>query len=184
MKTMAVENWLDDYPHSRRVKSQIRNLMHTLFNAAVRWEMLERNPTDLVRQSNKRLKTPRVLAPAEFKALLGQLTEPYKTMVITIACSGRRVGELLGLQWGDIDFENLTVKIQRNWVKGTMGETKREASEGALPLDPHLAEILLSQRAGSVYLAGSDFVFASKTGKPRWAENMLRNYGTPTFKQH
>lgn len=73
--------------------------MHTLYQAALRWELVERNPIDLVRQSRKRLKTPRVLTPEEFKALLAELSEPYKTMVITIACLGLRVCELLGLQW-------------------------------------------------------------------------------------
>ena len=127
--------------------------MHTLFQAALRWEMVERNPVDLVRQSRKRLKVPRVLTPVEFKALVGQLSEPYKSMVVTIACLGLRVSELLGLQWGDIDFENLTVKIQRSVVEGKVNLTKTEASEGALPLDTGLAETLLAHR-GSVQVCG------------------------------
>src|ERR1019366_1136037 len=86
VKTMAIEEWLYASPHSRQIKSHVRNLMHTLYQAAIRWELVERNPVDLVRQSRKRLKTPRVLTPAEFKALLGTLAEPYKAMVITIAC--------------------------------------------------------------------------------------------------
>src|SRR5215472_5833869 len=97
-KLMAVEDWLESYPHSRQIKSHVRNLMHTLFQAAIRWEIVERNPVDLVRQSRKRLKTPRILTPGEFKALLGKLPEPYKTMVIVVACLGLRVSELLGLQ--------------------------------------------------------------------------------------
>jgi len=49
VKTIGVENWLEAYPHSRQIRSHIRNLMHTLFQAAIRWEMIERNPIDLVR---------------------------------------------------------------------------------------------------------------------------------------
>src|SRR5437879_3354672 len=133
---MAVETWLESYPHSRQIKSHVRNLMHTLFQAAIRWEMTERNPIDLVRQSRKRLKIPRVLTPVEFKALLEQLSEPYQTMVLTVACLGLRVCELLGLQWGDIDFANLTVRIQRSVVEAEVNETKTDASESTLPLDP------------------------------------------------
>jgi len=62
--------------------------MHTLFQAAIRWGMVERYPIDLVRQSRKRLKTPRTIGPEEFKALWGKLVEPYKTMVIAIAGLG------------------------------------------------------------------------------------------------
>jgi len=61
------------------------------------------------------------------------------TMVITIACLGLRVCELLGLQWGDIDFEKLTVKVQRSFVEGEIYPTKTEASASELPLDPDLA---------------------------------------------
>lgn len=60
--------------------------MHTLFQAVIRWEMVERNPIDLVRQSGKRLKKPRVLTPAEFKSVLEMLSEPYKMMVIAAPC--------------------------------------------------------------------------------------------------
>jgi integrase len=153
--------------------------MHTLFQAAIRWEIVERNPIDLVRQSAKRLKVPRILRPDQFKALLGKLSEPYKTMVITVACLGLRVSELLGLQWGDVDFENLTVRIQRSVVEGEVNDTKTEASEGVLPLDPDLAEALLAHKACSVYVAGSDFVFAGDSGKPRWKDCLLADYLKP-----
>ena len=126
VKTMAVQDWLDGYPHSRQVKAHIRRYMHVLFNQAIRWEILERNPIDLVRQSSKRLKTPRTLTPVEFKALVGQLAEPYRTMVVTITCLGLRVCELLALQWGDIDFESLTVRIQQSIVAGEVNPTKTE----------------------------------------------------------
>jgi len=176
VKTMAVEDWLEAYPHSRQVKSHVRNLMHTLYQAAMRWEVVEKNPVDLVRQSQKRLKTPRVLTPEEFKQLVGYLAEPYKTMVVTVACLGLRVSELVSLQWGDIDFENLTVKIQRSFVRGVIYPTKTEASEGALPLDPDLAEMLLAHRTRSHYSGDSDYVFAGDSGNARWPETMLHDH--------
>ncbi len=194
VKTMAVEDRLDGYdeyevegkdgkkirkPVSRQIKSHVRNLMHTFFQAAIRWDMLERNPIDLVRQSRKRLKTPRVLTPAEFKALLAQLAEPYKTMVLTIACLGLRVCELLGLQWKDIDFENLTIKIQRSFVEGGIYPTKNEASDGMLPLDSDLAEALLKHRAQAVCPTEAGSVFAGATGQPRWPDAMLADHIKP-----
>jgi integrase len=179
VKPMAIENWLESYPHSRQVKSHVRNLMHTMFQAAIRWEIAERNPVDLVRQTQKRLKTPRILTPPEFKALLGKLEEPYRDMVITIACLGLRVSELVGLRWGDIDFENLTLKIQRSFVRGVIYPTKTEASEGILPLDADLAEMLLARRTRSPYTTDSDYVFSGDSGKVRWPESMLHDHIKP-----
>jgi len=179
VKTMAVQDWLDAYQASRQVKGHIRGYMHTLFNQAVRWEIVERNPITLVRQSHKRLKSPRVLTKNELKALLGKLEEPFKTMVVTIVCLGLRVSELLALQWGDIDFEELTVKIQRSVVTGEVNPTKTDASEASLPLDPDLAEVLLQHKARATYIADSDYVFAGDSGKPRWAGILLSDHIKP-----
>ncbi|TAM79570.1 MAG: site-specific integrase [Acidobacteria bacterium] len=179
VEALAVGDWLEAYPHSRQVKSHVRTLFHILYQAALRWKMVEQNPIALVRQSQKRLKTPRALTPAEFKALLGELREPFKTMVITIACLGLRVSELLGLRWGDIDLNNLTVKIQRGVVGGDVNPTKTDASESALPLDPDLAEALLQHKARAVYSGDSDYVFAGATGKPPWKDGILADHLKP-----
>lgn len=176
---MAVQDWREAYPASRQVKGHIRGYMHTLFNQAIRWEILERNPITLVRQPHKRLKSPRALTTDEFKALLAKLEEPYKTMVVTIACLGLRVSELLALQWGDIDFENLTVRIQRSFVTGEVNPTKTDASEASLPFDSGLAEALLEHKARATYESDSDYVFASDSGKPRWAGILLTDHIKP-----
>jgi integrase len=100
-------------------------------------------------------------------------------MVITVACLGLRVCELLGLQWGDLDFENLTVRIQRGIVEGEVNETKTEASESTLPLDRDLAECLLAHKAGSPYKSDSDYVFAGASGKPPWPDGILTDHLKP-----
>ena len=183
VRTNAVEDWLEDYPHSRQIKSHVRNLMHTFFQTAIRWEIVERNPIDLVRQSSKRLKTPRALRPAEFRLLLDQLTEPYNTMVMTATCLGLRVSELVALQWADVDFDSFTVRIQRSFVRGVLYPTKSDASESTLPLDTHLAEALLAHKAASAYASDSDFVFAGDSGKPRWPDTMLADHIKPAAKR-
>lgn len=146
VKALAVKEWLETMPHSQQVKSHVRGLMHILYEVGCLWEMVNQNPISRVRQSRKRLSKPRVLSPVEFRALLEKLVEPYKTMVVIIACLGLRVSELLGLQWGDIDFENLVVTIQRSCSEGEICQTKNTSSEGTLPLDPDLAEVLLRHK--------------------------------------
>lgn len=179
VKTMAVQDWLEEMPDSRQVKAHVRGLMHTLFQVGMRWDLLDKNPVSLVRQSRKRLKKPRTLTPSEFKALHSQLDEPYKTMVLTTACLGLRVCELLGLQWDDIDFENLTVSVRRSLSEGEVCDTKTEASEAALPLDPDLAKALLEHKARADFAAGTGFVFAGKNGNPPWPDTIRADYLHP-----
>jgi site-specific recombinase XerD len=63
IKTLAVEHWLKSIPRSANTKAHIRNLMHLLFNCAIRWELIDKNPVGLVRQSTKRRYVLRVLTP-------------------------------------------------------------------------------------------------------------------------
>jgi integrase len=179
VKTIAVENWLKSIPRSRSTRAHIRNMLHLLFNCAIRWELIDRNPVDLVRQSSKRTKIPRVLTPEEFKKLLKELVEPYRTMVLVAGCLGLRISEILGLKWGDIDWEKLTVLVQRSVVGGKVYETKTEASLKPLPIDPELAEAILMFEQQAVYVAPTDYVFAGDSGKPRWQGVMLTDHIKP-----
>jgi integrase len=67
--------------------------------------------------------------------------------------------------------------------RGLLYPTKTEASEGVLPLDSDLAEMLLAHKAGSTYGSDSDFVFAGDSGNPRWPETMLVDYIKPAARK-
>jgi integrase len=154
-------------------------MLHRLFNCAIRWELIDRNPIDLVRQSSKRTKIPRVVTPEEFKKLLNELVEPYRTMALVAGCLGLRISEILGLRWGDIDWEKLTVLVQRSVVDGKVYETKTEASLKPLPIDPELADALLLFRRQAAHVAATDYIFAGDSRKPRWQGVMFTRHIKP-----
>lgn len=141
--------------------------------------MTTRNPIELVRQSSRRIRIPRVLSANEILLLLEELSEPYDTMVIVAACLGLRVSEIVGLQWGDFDWENMTVLIQRAVVQCRVGETKTETSSRPLPIDPGLAARLLELRKRTKYSKAEDWVFANDAGRPRWQETILQRQLKP-----
>jgi integrase len=67
---------------------------------------LEKNPTRQVQVpslTNTREKT--TLTPEQVRALLRELEEPYRTMVLLAVLSGLRRGEIFGLRWKYVDFE-------------------------------------------------------------------------------
>ncbi|HEV2381819.1 MAG TPA: site-specific integrase [Terriglobia bacterium] len=141
--------------------------------------MIDSNPIQLVRQSNRRLKVPRVLTPQDFQALLQKLRDPYRTMVMVSACLGLRASEVMGLKWGDVAWDDLTILVRRSVVAGRVDETKTEASAKPLPLDPDLATARLDWRRQATYASDVDFVFASNSGRPRWQGMILKDYIQP-----
>ena len=185
VKAVDVEAWLKTLPLARGSRAKIRNLMSALFSHAIPWEWTERNPIRSVRQSAKRMRTPDVLSPEEIMALLKKLPEPLRTAAELDAFTGLRRGELIGLQWVDVDFENLVIHVRRSVVMMVQGAPKTEASAKDVPLDAALAESLLKLRLTSPYNRESDWVFASpiKKGKqPLWPDTLWRRYGKPAVK--
>ena len=150
---------------ARGSKAKIRNIMSVLFSHAIRWEWADKNPVTSVRQSAKRLRTPDVLTPEEIMALLEKLPEPLRTAAELDAFTGLRRGELIGLQWEDVDFENLVIHVRWSVVMMVSGTPKTEDSAKDVPLDAELAESLLKLRMSSLYNRPTDWVFASPTMK-------------------
>ena len=58
-------------------------------------------------------------------------------------------------------------------------ETKTEESSKPVPLDPSLAEVLLAHKEASSYKGPTDFVFAGKSGRPRWRGILFTDHIKP-----
>src|SRR5882724_5683854 len=97
IRTIQVESWLRTLPLAKSSCAKIRNLMSVLFNHACRYELFDRNPIYLVRQSAKRRSTPTILLPAEIKALVDNLRSRERTLVLLAVSTGLRQSEIFGL---------------------------------------------------------------------------------------
>jgi integrase len=184
VKPLAVEQWLASLPLAGKSRRHVRGIMRVVFQCALRWELISKNPIDLVRVKGgtKRLRIPRVLRPEDFPRLLHELKQPYRTMVLIAGGLGLRVSEIVALQWGDFDWEGLTLMITRGCVQGHVGEVKTEYSHRPLPLDAELAAEILRWREEAPYpdKGLEDFVFPNlNSGKPLWQESILYGHIKP-----
>jgi integrase len=182
IRTIQVESWLRGLPLAKSSCAKIRNLMSVLFNNACRYELFDRNPICLVRQSAKRRRVPVVLMPSEIKALVDNLSIRERTLVLLAVSTGLRQSELFGLKWGDINFVEGHMHVTRSIVYGVVGPCKTEASQKPVPIHSILAEALLQWRQGVRYASADDWVFASKRyrgRKPFWGQSILRKYIRP-----
>jgi len=191
IKAVEVERWLKSLcfpktgvPLARGSKAKIRHIMSALYSHAIRWEWADKNPITSVRQSAKRQKAPEVLTPEEIVAILKQLPEPLRTMIELDAFTGLRRGELIGLRWEDVDFEDLVLHVRRSVVERVQGSPKTEASQKDVPLDAQLAESLFAWKQACGYPNPGDWIFASpfmKGTNPYWPGTLWRYYGRPAL---
>jgi integrase len=168
IEPLEVEKWLQGLTLAPKTRKHIRGVMHLLFQCAYRWQWLNANPITTVRVKggSKRISTRRVFTPDEYYAILSQMKEPHRTMVLIAGCLGLRVCEISALQWGDFDFANSTVLVQRSIVHGHVGDVKTEYSRDHVPLDSRLAEAILRHRE-CCYPTPEGWLFANpKTSRP------------------
>jgi site-specific recombinase XerC len=165
VRTVQVESWLRSLPLAKSSCAKIRNLMSVVFNHACRYELFERNPICLVRQSAKRRRAPTILMPAEIKALVDNLHIRERTLVLVAVSTGLRQSELFGLKWGDIDLAQGTMNVTRSIVYGVVGPCKTESSQKPVPVHPLMADALSQWQKQCAYTKPDDWVFASR--RPR-----------------
>jgi integrase len=197
IRTVAVEEWLRSIPRANGTKSKIRNTMSALYNHAIRWEFTDKNPItgpvrgSGVRQSAKRERIPDLLEVEEFQLLQAELRIRERILVWLDMTLGLRRGELAGLRWEDIHFEELTMMAQRSVVDQVVGKVKTEASKRPIPIDPFIAEDLLLWYRATKYNRPEDYVFATdaqragkKRGKqPVWLSKVMSYRIQPVAKR-
>jgi integrase len=197
IRTVAVEEWLRSITRANGTKSKIRNTMSALYNHAIRWEFTDKNPItgpvrgSGVRQSAKRERIPDLLEVEEFQLLQAELQIRERILVWLDMTLGLRRGELAGLRWQDIHFQDLTVMAQRSVVDQVVGKVKTEASKRPIPIDPFIAEDLLAWYRTTNYSRPEDYVFATdaaragkKRGKqPVWLSKIMQYHIQPAAKR-
>lgn len=177
VRAVAVEKWLRQLKLARGSKAKIRSIMSVLFNHAIRHEFLPQgtNPITMVRQSGKRMRTPDILEVHELVALFDQLSHRDRAMALLDTVTGLRRSELIGLKWLDVNFEELELSVTRSVYRQRVGRCKTEISRKPVPLDPWVAEELLSWKLAAPYNQPKDWVFAStrKKGKQPYSPDSL-----------
>jgi integrase len=187
-----VESWLkklkrlDGKPASPAMKSKIRNVMSALFAHAIRNGWASNNPITSVRTSSERLADPEMLTPEEVRALLPELEQRERTMVLVAASTGVRRGELIALRWSDLDLESGTAFITKSVWRNVEGDTKTRASKKPVPLPQLVVNELKEWRQASLYKGDGDYLFPSvmKNGTVPIAPDMiLKRHIRPALKR-
>ncbi len=169
-------------PYAPATKTKVKGVFGTLFRHGMRYQWAATNPIALARCSSKRVDTPDILTPEEIRGILGELSEPARTVTMLAAVTGMRRGELFGLKWEDLDFERRSIRIVRSLVDQIAGQPKTETSRKPLPMSDDLAAALTRWREQTSYAKPTDWVFASPASfgeKPYWPDMLLRRHILP-----
>ena len=152
--------------YSASYVNQSRKVLAVVFNFAERHGMVEKNPTKYINPVKKERKEVDYLTEEEVKHFLSLLNSDaplyWKTAMNTLVRCGLRRGELAGLKWQDIDFDQNTLTVCRDVInnketgrKNLVKETKSVTSDRVIPIDPYLMKMLKEWKTEQSNLYGA-----------------------------
>lgn len=202
ISAVVVQRYLSDLAGSKlshESRDKIRDTLSSILGSAVNYQYLVNNPVDGVKlppdKKGRRIKP--YITPQQFHGLVQIISEPYATMVYVAVYTGLRVSELVGLKWGDVQGNSIT--IDERYCRGDWGAPKSEASNATIPVNDSviqrieaLKSMTVAIRAGRatrqyqvVRASGpEDLVFQSLVkGVPMRDNNILVRHIKPAAKR-
>jgi integrase len=162
-----------------RTAQKIHMLLHRALKLAVMWGWLVENPCGRVLRPKYRPQARELWTQEELTLFLNRAKEHwlYPLFVAAIA-TGARIGELLALQWSDVDFRACVISIAKagQYIDGrwVVTEPKTRASVRTLTLPTAAVSALHTQKSQQLQLklrAGQRWqehglVFTQRCGAP------------------
>jgi len=106
---------------SSRAQQKVRSFVNTVFNYAVEERLISRpipSPFTGLEIKKTEEKVPEILTLVEIRRFLDfakQLDSPWYPIWATALLTGMRNGELYALEWDDVDFENLLIRVSKSY---------------------------------------------------------------------
>lgn len=155
--------------------NHLRNLLSKIFSTAVSWSYLTDHPVRGVKMPERTLKRPhQFLSMDQVRRLIAAADEPVRTIVLLAAMTGLRIGEILALRWGRINFVTATLRVEETCYEGHFGTPKTKASRREVPLSSTVVQALLAHRSRCADTSPEALVFATRKGMPLASDNLRK----------
>lgn len=213
LTTPDVQRMLNDLAKQGNVKANettkqglaprsVRNVHATLrqaLNTAIKWGLVSRNVAEGAAIPKAEKPNRRSLTPKEARSFLEAVRGTRLGALYWVALLlGLRQGEILGLKWENVDFEEGLIIVdgavqRQKQEEGTSKlvhvSTKTAAGQRVLPLPDVLADILKAHLAQQDEERKHDlwrehgYVFASEVGTPLEAQNLIHRSFKPALQR-
>jgi integrase len=187
LKPEHIQEWhgtLIEAGLSPRTVKHAHKLLHRVLADAVKAGAVSRNVASVFQPPAVEQEEIEILSPEQIANVLAKLEGHTLFPIVSLAlASGLRRGELLGLQWGDIDLDAATLRVERSVEETGAGlrlkspKTKRGRRNVKLP-----AEAVAMLRAHK--LQQMEIRFALGMGKPDAATLVFSDVEGELLKPH
>lgn len=160
--------------HTPKTGARALRVLSMVLRQAVRWQLLPSNVAQGVRPPRVPKPELQVWTPAQVARFLNVARNHrlYPLFLLALG-TGMRKGELLALQWQDVDLDAGEITVRRNLVKNEAGQyelglPKTDTGKRRIPLACDTVEALKihrkAERRGRSEPRPGDFVFTAASG--------------------
>lgn len=186
--TARVEKYITDRQRHGMNILTVRKVLVSLNQImayAVRHRYIDHNPVrDAERPRGQgQVEGPkiRILTHEEIKPFLEEVKgRKYKTLFMLAIMSGARQGELFGLKWSDVDWQNNQLRIQRTFNNQAWYDTKTATSNRTIDLGPSMMAELRRWRVACPPNE-LNLIFPNEAGGPLNHNNVVSRYFNPAL---
>lgn len=175
---------------SARLQQMVHATLHRALEIGMKWGLVARNVSDAV----DRPKAPKVefttFTPDQtHKLLVTAAGDRLEALYVMAIGAGMRSGELLGLQWADIDLKAGSLSVRRTLIelggKQSYGEPKSASGKRAIRLPGVVVSALWAHKARMMAEghAGNPLVFVTTEGTPILRSDLRRHSWLPLLKK-
>lgn len=112
------------------------------------------------------------------------MRKEWRPFLVCAATTGMRLGELLALRWGDVDWASRRLWVRRSVTRnGTIQEPKTRRSVRAVAIAPTLAYELREHRMRSPFKSDDALIFCTAKGTTLSGVNLVRREFKPALKR-
>lgn len=151
----------------RRSIQQSYAFLHTVMNAAVRDDAIERNPCTIKGATADMAEERSIATARDVARLIDTITPRYRAAVVLAAWCGIRRGEVCALRVEDVDLDAGIVWIRRNRVellesrRAYDKDPKTRAGRRPVTIPPHVLRVM---REHADKWAGDEYFFIGRDG--------------------
>ena len=145
LRTPDLAAWRATLP--ARSRHQLFRSFRQVLEQAVTWQLIDRNPSDRIRNRRVKLDEDREIRPfaswEEVETIAAELVPAYRALPVFLVGTGMRPEEALALEWRDIDKANAVASIERVHSQGrTKACMKSDRQRRRVPLRAKVLEAL------------------------------------------
>lgn len=156
----------------RRLKN-IRAVLSTIIQDALKDEIITRNPLPLVKLPRAEKVEIEPFSISDIFTILDTAQDQYKNFYALAFFTGMRSGEMIGLRWEDIDFKRKEISVKRAIKMGVISTPKTQSSVRDIDIIDSLLPYLKEQY--KITGDKNSYVFLNKQDEHFYDIKRIRN---------